>query len=192
MRPAGSAKWLSDRRRKSAGPFSTKGNNLHETARLVRCDPSSVLRWRDQRAVEGESVFEVKRASGRPRKLTEKQRSRLTTMLLKGAMKHGYPTDLWTTQRIADLIEKRFGVSYHRDHIGRLMASLGWSHQKPDRRAKERDNAAIERWTREEWPRVKKNAEDLGAHLVFIDESGFCLIPPVRKTWAPKGGKRRS
>jgi transposase len=71
-------------------------------------------------------------------------------------MASGYTTELWTTQRIADLITQEFGVRYHADHVGRLMHDLGWSHQKPERRALERDEKAIERWTREEWPRVKK------------------------------------
>jgi transposase len=77
-------------------------------------------------------------------------------LLLKGPMAHGYRTNLWTTARIAELIEREFGVSYHRDHIGRLMHSLKWSHQKPERRALERDEEAIERWKQQGWPRVKK------------------------------------
>jgi transposase len=71
-------------------------------------------------------------------------------------MAHGYATDLWTTARIAEVIEASFGISYHPDHVGRLMRQLGWSHQKPERRAVERDDAAIERWKRTRWPRVKK------------------------------------
>jgi transposase len=69
---------------------------------------------------------------------------------------HGYKTNLWTTARISELISREFGISYHRDHVGRLMHSLGWSHQKPETRAAERDEEAIDRWKREDWPRVKK------------------------------------
>ena len=71
-------------------------------------------------------------------------------------MAHGYRTELWTTARIAELIEREFGVTYHRDHVGRLMHNLGWSHQKPKRRALERNENNIEQWKRKEWPRVKK------------------------------------
>src|SRR5580704_12971076 len=67
-------------------------------------------------------------------------------LLLKGPLAYGYRTNLWTTARIAELVEREFGVCYHRDHIGRLMHSLGWSVQKPERRALERDEEAIERW----------------------------------------------
>src|SRR5256884_2759341 len=69
---------------------------------------------------------------------------------------HGYRTNLWTTARIAEVIERKFRVRYHRDHVGRLMHSLKWSPQKPERRALERKDAEIERWKKEEWPRVKK------------------------------------
>ncbi len=71
-------------------------------------------------------------------------------------MAHGYATQLWTTARIAEVIWKKFRVRYHRDHIGRLMHGLGWSHQKPQKRALERDEQQIRRFLRKDWPRVKK------------------------------------
>jgi transposase len=71
-------------------------------------------------------------------------------------MAHGYRTELWTTQRIADLIERHLGVHYHRNHGGKLLHHIGWSHQKPERRAIERNEAAIAAWKRSVWPRVKK------------------------------------
>jgi transposase len=75
---------------------------------------------------------------------------------LQGATAHGYRTELWTTQRIADLVYKRFKVRYHRDHIGRLLHQLGWSHQQPERRAAERNEQLIADWKRTVWPAVKK------------------------------------
>lgn len=98
----------------------------------------------------------------------------------------GYRTDLWTTWRVAEVIRRHLGVRYHPNHVRRLLVGLGWSYQKPERRARERDEAAIERWKRVRWPAVKK-LRRLGAHLAFLDESGFLLIPHVRKTWAPRG-----
>ena len=71
-------------------------------------------------------------------------------------MAHGYRTELWTTARIAEIIKKTFAVPYHRDHVGRLMHKLGWSHQKPESRALQRDEERIAHWKRREWPRVKK------------------------------------
>ncbi len=154
-RPEGSAKEL-ERRRRRAMRLLDEGRSLSEVAEVVGCHASSVMRWRDARAAGGEEGLKVRKAPGRPRKLTEVQSRRLQEVLVEGAMAHGYRTELWTTQRIAEVIEAEFGVRYHRDHVGRLMRALGWSCQKPERRALERDEDAIERWRRETWPEVKK------------------------------------
>lgn len=95
-------------------------------------------------------------APGRPCKLNQAGRGRLGRLLLAGAEKAGYPTDLWTCPRVAGLIRRRFKVRYHVDHVSRLLRSMGWSPQKPERRARERDEEAIRRWVRVEWPRIKK------------------------------------
>jgi len=133
-----------------------QGLSLNEVARRIGCNASSVMRWRNAVNEAGPKGLEPKPTPGRPQKLEDKYRKKLIKALLKGALAHGYRTDLWTTQRIADLIEEQFGVKYHRDHIGRLMHELGWSHQKPERRACERREKDIEQWRRKEWPRIKK------------------------------------
>ena len=107
-------------------------------------------------AIRWEGCAESQAGAGPATRLTSKQKERLVRLLAKGAMAHGYRTELWTTQRIADLIERRLGVSYHRNHVGKLLHQIGWSHQKPERRAVERDEAAIAAWKRSVWPRVKK------------------------------------
>jgi transposase len=80
----------------------------------------------------------------------------LVDLLLPGPLAQGYRTHLWTTARIAEVIRGEFGVQYHRDHVGRLMHSLRWSPQKPERRALERNEQSIERWEQKAWPRIKK------------------------------------
>lgn len=155
MRPFGSPKQLEKRRRKAMNLLD-RGLSLNEVARRIGCNASSVMRWRDERRKHGEKGLEPKPVPGRPAKLTRRQKERLVCLLLKGAMANGYHTELWTTARIAQLIEGTFGVSYHRDHIGRFMATLGWSCQKPDRRALQRDEQAIEQWKRKRWPQIKK------------------------------------
>jgi transposase len=155
MRPYGSPKTLEKRRRKAMGMLD-EGLSLNEVARRIGCQPSSVMRWRNARKAKGDDGLKPVPAPGRPPKLSKAQRARLLRYLSKGALALGYRTDLWTTARIAELIEAKFGVCYHRDHIGRLMASLGWTYQKPERKALERNEAAIENWKRTEWPRVKK------------------------------------
>ena len=155
MRPKGSGEVLAARRRRALALLD-EGASLHEVARRIGCQASSVMRWRDARARKGEKAFDVGTSPGRPPKLTPAHKRKLIRLLLKGPIAHGHTTDLWTCDRIARVIRREFGVRYHRDHIGRLMRELGWSHQKPDRRALERDEERVKRWKREDWPRVKK------------------------------------
>jgi|WetSurMetagenome_2_1015567.scaffolds.fasta_scaffold274622_2 transposase len=158
MRPHGSPKVLEERRRKAV-QFLKEKISLHEIARRVGCHASSVLRWRNALQSGGKDALKAKPASGRPPRLTAKQKAQLVSLLTEGAMAHGYRTQLWTTQRIAELIERRLDVTYHRNHVAKLMHRLGWSHQKPERQAVEHDDAAIEAWKRSVWPRVKKTPQ---------------------------------
>jgi len=155
MRPYGSAKQL-EKRRLKAMELLDSGLSLNEVGRRLNCAPISVKRWREARDERGEAGLKPIPVPGRPAKLTPRQKQRLAKILIQGAIKSGYRTDLWTTARIAEIISDRFGVQYHRDHIGRLLKSLGFSWQKPQKRALERDEAAIEKWKREQWPRIKK------------------------------------
>jgi transposase len=114
------------------------------------------MRWRNALQFGGQKALKAKPTPGRPPRLTLKQKKQLVRFLTQGAMLHGYRTELWPTQRIAELIERRLGVKYHRNHVGKLLHQIGWSHQKPERRAAERNEAAIAEWKRSVWPRVKK------------------------------------
>lgn len=154
-RPKGSADLIADRRRRALALLKS-GLSLNEVARRMQCAASSVMRWRDAWRRRGADALKVGWSPGRPRKLKPAQRRRLLRLLLKGPVAHGYNTNVWTTARIAEVILRQLEVSYHRDHVGRLMHSLNWSHQKPEKRAVERDEEAIERWKRKDWPRVKK------------------------------------
>lgn len=156
MRLPGSAKVLEVRRRRALS-LLREGWSLNAAARKLACAASSVMRWRDAVRRRGAAGLAVRASPGRPPKLTPSDRRRLLKILLKGAPASGYTTDLWTTSRIAAVIQQAFGVDYHRDHVGRLMHQLKWTHQKPETRAVERDDDAIERWKRVEWPRVKKS-----------------------------------
>ncbi len=157
-RPKGSADLLEDRRRRALALLDS-GCSLNEVGRRVGCGASSVMRWRDARRRHGDEALEVRFSPGRPLKLATAQRKRLVRLLLKGPMAQGYRTNLWTTARIAEMVQREFGVSYHPDHIGRLLHSLGWTPQKPERRALERDEDEIERWKQKQWPRIKKTPQ---------------------------------
>lgn len=158
MRPHGSPQTLEQRRRSAVG-FFRQNLSLHEIARRIGCHASSVMRWRAAWRRGGATALKAKPAPGRPARLTVSQKGRLVKWLTEGAMAHGYHTQLWTTQRISALIEERLGVRYHRNHVGKLLHQLGWSHQKPERRAFERNDVAIAEWKRSVWPAVKKTPQ---------------------------------
>ncbi len=166
MRPHGSPQVLEARRRQIVA-FLNQDLSLHEIARRLGCHASSVLRWHRAFRAKGPDGLKAKPASGRPPKLKVPQRQRLVRLLAQGAMAHGYRTELWTTQRIAELIAQRLGVHYHRNHVGKLLHQLGWSHQKPELRALERDEAAIAAWKQTVWPRVKKTPRGWGPTSSF-------------------------
>lgn len=121
-------------------------------------------RWNAAFRHAGDAGIASKPAPGRPSALDAKDKRRLEQWLLKGARAFGYPTDLWTCRRVNELIRDRLGADYHVDHVGRLLPALGWSLQKPTRRALERDEEAIARWIQEEWPRVKQRLALARAH----------------------------
>ena len=155
MRPAGSPEEL-QRRRRRAIALLREGVAPVDVASRVGVDRRSVRRWNAAFRRHGAAGIAPRPTPGRPCALTETHKRRLERLLLKGAQGCGFATDLWTCVRVAELIRSRFGVQYHVDHIGRLLHALGWSPQKPTRLALERDEAAIARWIKEDWPRVKK------------------------------------
>lgn len=155
MRPHGSPDVL-ERRRLQAIDLLEQGYAPVEVAQRLGVDRRSVRRWKAAYRQGGRRAIRARPATGRPPKLSPEQREQLRQALLEGAQAAGFPTDLWTCPRVARLITQRFGVRYHVDHIGRLLHALGWSPQKPQRRAVERNEEAIQHWTQQEWPRIKK------------------------------------
>lgn len=159
MRTKGTAAELEVRRRIAARLFM-EDVTLADIARCVDASVSSVRRWKKAWETGGEAALAAKPHPGPPCRLSADQQEQLCEVLVAGAQASGYDTDLWTCRRVAAVIQKRFGVSYHFNHVGRVLHALGFSPQKPLRRARERDEEAIERWRREDWPRIKKRDAD--------------------------------
>jgi transposase len=155
MRPNGSPKALEVRRGRAISLLE-KGLGVREVARQLKCSPASVSRWKSEVKARGPDALRPKPAPGRPRLLNSQQRARLLKLLLKGAKAHGFSTDLWTLPRVAELIDRTFGVRYHPAHVWKILRGEGWSCQKPERRARERDEDEIERWRKARWPHIKK------------------------------------
>lgn len=95
-------------------------------------------------------------ALGRPVRLSRQELEAVERALLEGPLRQGYSTDIWTLPRMAMVIEQQTGVHYHPGHVWRLVRGLGWSLQRPAKRARDRDEEAIAQWKRGRWPRVKK------------------------------------
>jgi transposase len=125
-------------------------------ARAVGTSRASVTRWRQTYESGGLEAMESKPHPGGASRLTVGQRARLVRMLLKGPRRHGYGTDLWTLSRVTELIVLTFGVEYHPSAVWHILRAMGWSCQKPERRARERDEQAIAGWRQKDWPRIKK------------------------------------
>ena len=155
MRPPGSPSQL-ERRRRRAIELLKRGLNQSAVAEQLGCAKSSVSRWRQTAKRAGPNGLAPKPIPGRPAKLSASQRQRLVRRLLQGPLRCGYGTDLWTLPRIADQIARQCHVRYHPAHVWRLLRGLGWSCQKPERRALQRNEAAIAYWRRSVWPHIKK------------------------------------
>lgn len=155
MRPPGTSAQLEQRRRRAIAQVKA-GHTLSAVARQFSASVSSVHRWWQTYEREGARGLRPKPTPGRPSRLSAVQKEKLVTLLAHGPLRAGYRTDLWTLPRVAAVIRQHFGVCYHPAHVWKLLTGLGWSCQKPERRAVERDEPAIARWKRTAWPRIKK------------------------------------
>ena len=128
---------------------------------------------------------------GQKPKLEAKQLRQVERVLRRGPQAYGYGTELWTLERVREVIAQLTGVSFHKGHVWRILRKLGWSPQRPTTRARERDEAEIQRWVEQTWPRVKKtpNAERLrsSSSMKAVSPSG-----PRSGGRGPRGGKLRS
>jgi transposase len=133
-----------------------KRMTISDVALVVGVSESTLKRWKKAFQADGDAGLQPKPRSVPRTKLSSEQRRGLRQLLIDGARAAGFNTDLWTCRRVADVVRERFGVSYHPDHLGRILHDLGFSPQKPQRRAAERDEVAIARWRERDWPRIKK------------------------------------
>ena len=156
MRPTGTKQQLEMRRRVAMALLDV-GWGIRQGARQVKASPGSVCRWRDTRASQGDAGLTAKRHPGSKPKLTAVQRHQLLEWLSQGARAHGWHNALWTLKRITALIERHFGLTYGPSGIWRLLRRCQWSPQKPERRARERDEQAIAQGPTDVWPRLKKS-----------------------------------
>jgi len=164
-----------------------RGWYQRDIAEALGVSEVTVSRWLARARDGGAEALRAHPAPGHPPKLTPAQKRLIPDFLWHGPEAYGFRGEVWTCARIGKVIEEEFGVSYHKDHVSRLLRELRWTPQVPIRRAIQRDEEAIERWRDEVWPELRQRARRERRVLVFVDEAGFYLLPGVVKTYAPEG-----
>jgi transposase len=143
-------------RRMVAAEMFQRGIGPYEVARTLGVTHGAVSQWKIALESGGIAALRSKPNPGGKSRMNDKQRAILPELLIAGAMAVGFGTDLWTLPRVAKLIEQRFGISYETSHVSRILKRLGFSPQKPERRAREQDEEAVARWREYDWVRIKK------------------------------------
>lgn len=149
---------------------------------------TTIYKWLRAHKQGGDAALAASKHPGPPPKLTEKQKEQVARWITgKDPRQYGFDFGLWTRKIVAELIEQRFGTKLGVTTVGRLLAELGITPQKPLRRAYERDPIAITRWKTDEYPRLRARAKRENADIFFLDEAGVRSDQVLGRTWAPKG-----
>jgi len=178
--------WL-EGRRLQAWKLLEAGWRQYEVAEAVGVTKGAVSQWVKRAREGGSEALRRHPAPGAHSKLNPEQVGQLPALLSRGAEAYGFRGNVWTHARIASVIQAEYGVRYHDHHIPRLLAKIGWTRQKPRRRASQRNEAAIQQWQTYTWLETKRKAEAAQQTIVFMDESGFYLLPALVRTYAPRG-----
>jgi transposase len=149
---------------------------------------TTIYRWLRAERRGGEEALKSRKAPGPACKLTDREKITVRRWICgKDPRQYGFDFGLWTRRIVARLIEEKFGKKMGLTAVGRLLAELEITPQKPLRRAYERDPEAVERWITEEYPRLKARAKRRGADIFFLDEAGIRSDAPLQRTWGAKG-----
>jgi|SRR5271166_2066541 len=155
MRSQGSAEELEARRRLAVQRVA-EGWKQKDVAAFLGVTERAVNGWVAAHRRAGDDGLNRKPHAGAKPKLLKKQEASVLSWLAKSPLAFGYKTDLWTTKRLAEVIEKRFGIRFNSNYLAEWLTKRGYAPQKPETRAVERNNTPIGQWVAEEWPRIKK------------------------------------
>jgi transposase len=183
-----------EERRLEAGRLLQAGHlSQAAIARQMGVSRTAVSRWAQQLRQSQGNLGGLKRhrAPGRPPRLTPEQWQHLLQMLGRGARQAGFDTDRWTLRRIRAVILVEFGVAYHAHDLSHRLNTLGWSPQHPAVYARERDDALVQGWLTQDWPRIKKRLAAVARPSSLSMKPAFRFVPR-RARPGRRGGRRRS
>ena len=150
-----STSWKEERRKRAWALYQA-GWLQKDIAEALGVSKGAVSQWIKRGVEGGEAALKERAKPGAPRRLSTEERQRIPDLLERGAESFGFRGDLWTCSRVAEVIRRECGVTYHPAHVSRILKELDWTPQKPIRRAKQRREAEIQRWKEERWPELKK------------------------------------
>ena len=183
MKASDSLEW----RRLQAWHLKHLGWKPSEIAVALGASLGAVSQWLKAAATGGVEALLSHAIPGRPARLGPEQLRLVPDFLWHGAEAYGFRGDVWTCGRVAGVLEEEFGVRYSTSHVSRILKALGWTSQVPITRAIQRDEGAIDRWRAQVWPELWARTRRERRTPVFVDESGFYLLPGKVRTYAPKG-----
>jgi len=149
---------------------------------------TTIYPWLRAHKEGGEGALDSRPATGRPPRLSVRQQRQVRRWICgKDPRQYGFDFGLWTRRIVAEMVEEEFDQRLSLTAVGRLLACLDITPQKPLRRAYERDPIAIAKWKEEDYPKLKARAKRLGADIFFIDEAGVRSDAALQRTWGAKG-----
>lgn len=160
---------------------------IKDIAHAFGLNRRAVSRWFAVYKEYGKKALKSKKAQGPDYKLSEKEIQNIISILYDDATIYGFENPLWTCKMVQQTIFKKTNKKIHTTNIMRLFKKLNLSPQKPERLASQRNEKAIRKWKREEWPKIEEHRRRWQAMLYFQDESGISLTPVLGRTWAKKG-----